>query len=129
MIDKADYLMTPNAVVLPPETLEVVPLGGEHSQEPVFARALQMVHDGLATLNANEGDIGELLSQSAQTILTPVALGQVLMAVLPFPEPGHGSRLSLEQKIYWGQVAAHMGPDWIAELRRVAAFMDKVEQF
>lgn len=78
-----------------------------------FATELQTIRDGFE-------------AKHDQTIL-PHTLGQILMTCLPVP--AMDGRLSIEQKSYWMEVAAHMGPDWIAELRRVAAFMDKIDQF
>lgn len=37
--------------------------------------------------------------------------------------------LSMNQKVFWLQVAAHMGPDYIHTLRTILAFMHKVEEF
>jgi hypothetical protein len=51
--------------------------------------------------------------------------GQVLMVHLPTPD----QMMTLDDKQFYMAVAAHMGPDWLDQLRRVAAFMIKVEGF
>lgn len=116
-----EYLMTTNAIVIGPMTgSDAVGTG-----TAVFGQAIQSVHDGLATLNANPGDLGELLGDATGLsgyILTPEALGQLLMQHLP---NDYTERLHPDAKVYWMQVAEYMGPDHLPSLRKVAAFMDE----
>lgn len=90
-----------------------------------FADAYEAVQVGIATLNFNEGDIGELVDGVTPA---PHTIGQLLMACIALSELPT-SRLPPEQKRFWLQVAEFIGPDYIRELRRIAAFMDKMDQF
>lgn len=110
------YLSTPGEIAMAPDSNEQ------------FPAAIQAVRDGFATLNANIGDLGELVATPGNSgyTLAPEVLGQIMMDHLGI-DPAE--RLSTEAKAYWMQVGAHMGPDWIASLRKVAAYMEKVESF
>jgi hypothetical protein len=118
MTDYTEYLVTDKAINI------------TDNEDGSFAAARQQVFDGLATLNANPGDLGELLGGDARGtggfILTPEALGQILMDHLPI---NANERLHANEKAYWLAVADWLGPDWLASMRKVAAFMDKVESF
>lgn len=57
-------------------------------------------------------------------INAPFIMSQFLMQNLKDPSAFHQN-----EKLYWLQVAMEMGPDWITKLRKVVAFMDKVEGF
>jgi hypothetical protein len=102
------------------------------AQSP-FADAVEDVRTALRHMGGEfEGDLPELVGQAKEgdfnvMLITPEIVGQFLMETLPIPEMD--ARLSTAQKLYWMKVAEYMGPDYIRELRRIAAFMDKVDQF
>lgn len=99
-----------------------------------FGNAIEDVHTALWYMGGEfEGDLPELLVNAKEgdfgiNRITPEIIGQFLMEALP-PDADSNARLSTGQKMFWMKVASYMGPDWIAELRRIAAFMDKVDQF
>lgn len=64
------------------------------------------------------------------TFNNPRLFAQMLMEHLRHPlEVDQGSGLLEGEKLYWAEAAFHMGPDWIDKLRKVVAFMDRVEGF
>lgn len=71
------------------------------------------------------GDLPEVL---VYRLRNPDALAQWLMAELSGPM-SDCERFTAEEKAHWIKAAGYMGPDWIAKLKRVAAFMDKAESF
>ncbi len=56
--------------------------------------------------------------------LSPQQLGQFMMQNLPID-----NKMDNDDRVYWMQVGSHMGPDWIDSIRKVGAFMSKVESF
>lgn len=59
----------------------------------------------------------------------PRATAQLLMELLSDPLNADAATLDSEDKIFWAEVAAHMGPDWIEAMRVKAAFMALVDGF
>lgn len=57
----------------------------------------------------------------------PRAVAQLLMENLAHPILGE--HLDSEMKIFWAEVAAHMGSAWIEFMRTIAAFMRVVDEF
>ena len=57
--------------------------------------------------------------------LDSATFAQILMEHLP--QPGMG--FNVEQKQFWLQVFDHIGPDWLAEYRKVGGFMAKLAEF
>jgi hypothetical protein len=68
-----------------------------------------------------EGDLPEIVCDRVDR---PAVLGQMIMTQLDDPDS-----FTAKEKAFWTYVSEHIGPDWIAKLKRVAAFMDKVEAF
>lgn len=94
-------------------------------ENAAFFKAMDSLSDALNLMKAIEPDAQlEAWQNMAGDQTTPVMVAQVLMNALPFE--GEFPRAS---KVFWLEVAEYMGPDWIGTLRRVAAFMDKVDQF
>lgn len=80
----------------------------------------------------NSADIGGEESQAIDASLivkSPEVFGQMLMNQLVGPMEIDPEVFTIAEKQWWLAVAAHIGPDWLAKLRRVAAFMDKCEGF
>lgn len=94
-----------------------------HAIDDGFAQDLQQVRDAFEIMNNRAGDIGELVEPDQ--LIAAITLAQIIMTALPIPGMDRG-KLNRGQKSYWMEVADHMGPDFIGELRRVAAFMAKV---
>lgn len=89
-----------------------------------FFAALDKLNDAINLLEKlSPNDQAEVLSNVDIGALRPVAIGQVLMEQVDIDEFG------VEQKTYWLQVAAYMGPDYLEALRKIVAFMVKVEGF
>ena len=90
-----------------------------------FNRQLAVVAKFVETMNETTaiGEISQLLDR--ETKLPPEVLAQMIMNELPCPD----ETLPTAAKQYWLVVAGHMGPDWVAELRNVGDFMDKVTSF
>lgn len=102
-----------------------MPNVNETAGDNEFAAKLQQARDGFAALTwaAQNGSLEEMTADFGESIDERV-LGQIMMEMLEDPE---GLRPSVKQKLVL--VAAHMGPDWIDNLRKAVAFMDKVESF
>lgn len=88
-----------------------------------FATNLQSVRDAFAMLAARAADIGELIEPDLP--IAPATMGQLLMTVL---DPDN-TPMTRAQKVYWLEVAEHMGPDFVQALRRAAAFAGKTNEF
>lgn len=73
-------------------------------------------------------DIDWIFDGTSLVIRSPFLMSQFLMQAL-----SHGTHsmesFFMDEKLFWMQVANEMGPDYLKKLRRVAAFMDKVEEF
>lgn len=72
-----------------------------------------------------QAKLPEVLDSSVQ--VTPKVLGQLLMNAVG--TEGTGPFMSIEQKIFWMNVGEYIGSDYIQELRRISAFMDKANSF
>lgn len=88
----------------------------------MYIELMKLVKDLLAWV-AKSGDMQEWTVELKD--LQANAFAQVLMEHLPIGD----MRWSASNKAFWIEVAEHMGPDWIAEFRKVGAFMHKVESF
>jgi hypothetical protein len=99
------------------------------------------MRDAFVTLTDAIGKVNELVPVDASmvnmdcifdstnlVIRSPFMMAQFIMQNL-----SHGTStveaFNMDEKLYWLQVANEMGPDYLGKLRRVAAFMDKVEGF
>lgn len=91
-------------------------------QHQQFATDLQSLRDGIAALNrqANAGNASEMDTDN----FTPEAFGQLLMNHLDDCET-----FTTSNKVFWVQVAHHMGPDWLGALRKAVAFAIKSDEF
>lgn len=56
--------------------------------------------------------------------IPPELMAAMLMHVLPSE-----NRMQRDEKLYWIAVADELGPDWVQELRKVAGFIGKTEEF
>lgn len=94
------------------------------TEENVFARDLQAVRDAIAALvgaaNNSEGDLPDLF---AEVRLPADVFGQLLMNHLPM------GRMDVEDMAFWLAVMTAIGPDYVAEFRRVGGFMNKLGEF
>jgi hypothetical protein len=74
--------------------------------------------------------LGELDQDAHSEVLTDIAFnnpkvfGQLLMHM--FAGPGGSDVFDIEEKVWWMQVADHIGPNRIHRLKMIAAFMDKI---
>lgn len=63
-----------------------------------------------------------------ETFNNPCLMAQFLMNAMDWPlEADPITSFSEHEKEYWMKAAFHMGPDWLAKLRKVVAWMEKVE--
>lgn len=78
------------------------------------------------TKGCDQQELSEVLN--SLRIADPKVLGQLLMVNLtnPLATPGY---LDYTDKKWWTEVAEVIGPDWIAQLKRVANFMERVDSF
>lgn len=90
----------------------------EHDQANI-AQAIQSLLDMLQTLDTFPMGFSELK-------LPPHQLAQLVMEHMPDPD---SRKMEQDERVYWMKVADHMGPDWIQALRKVAAYMYKIESF
>lgn len=91
--------------------------------ELTFAQAFEKASNAFAEIESVakdfSGDIDELLEMPP----SPEVLARYLVLTLPIEGMG------FYDKTYWLAVADRMGPEYIKALRRVAAFMAKVDEF
>lgn len=64
-------------------------------------------------------------SLSGLRLRNPRATGQLIMELIHNPLGSFDG----EEKIFWAEVADHMGPNWIENMRSIAAFMQMVDNF
>lgn len=96
------------------------------AEENVFARDLQVARDSVRTLNNLDGkDLSELFHEMrfSEGRLNPAVFAQILMEHFP------ANPMLPDEKMFWVQVADHLGPDYIREFRRVGGFMNKLGEF
>jgi hypothetical protein len=63
------------------------------------------------------------------TFSNPNVFAQFLMEHLLDPLETDPATFDAESKIWWAKVSMHMGPDYIAKLRKVVAWMEKFDTF
>lgn len=94
-----------------------------------FPAAIEAIRTAFRAMAAHDDQLSELLhlgkDSASGSLITPEIAGQFLLEVLPWVD----DRMSVEQKVFWTKVAAHIGPDWIKQFKLVGAFMDKVDNF
>lgn len=69
------------------------------------------------------GDWAEITASSSVQP-SAIVMAQLLMEALP-----QSGRMNSGDKRFWLEVAEYLGPDWIAEFRKVGGFMAKVDEF
>lgn len=87
----------------------------------LFAEELQQARTAIATLARldNHGELPELISDQ----LPARVFAQILMNHLPL------NHLEMEDKVFWLTVVEYMGGDYLAAMRKVGGFMNKVNEF
>lgn len=73
----------------------------------------------------NDVQVENLPEEMADLKVAPEIAGQFLMEVVGNPD----DMMTLEDRLFWMQVEHHIGPDYLAKLRHVVAFMAKVGAF
>lgn len=95
------------------------------TEDNPIAHAFQVATDMNVRLNdVGAAFPGELPEIFAGVELLPEVLAQILMEHLPT-----GPRIETVEKAFWLRVMQHMGPDYIAAMRHVGAFMAKMDEF
>jgi len=90
-----------------------------------YAEEYQKARDAVAILVADDERMDAVHEAIVEQPWPAPTLAHLIRQYLP-PED---RRMSLECKAFWTAFAHELGPDWIAEFKRVADFMNAVDEF
>lgn len=94
-------------------------------ESPAFADSFQRARDATAILTQDDEHMDAVHEAIVERQWPAATLAHLLRQYLP----QEAKMVSAKCKKFWIDFAEELGPDWIAEFKRVADFMNEVDNF